>query len=176
MYMTRSAQRFDRADGARLDSSSIRKEGPLLVVQGTASSYERVYHYPDTGGPSTYKPRSTLLATLDAWVGLPVTASHWFVDDANVSDYSVGWCRKAWDGNDGWIWTEMAIWFDRAIRDIQTGSFTELSPGFESSDVYKPGRAPNGEAYDMFSEWFVPNHLALLLPNTARGGRDARLR
>lgn len=83
--------------------------------------------------------------------------------------------RETVDG-DEFITANLAVLSADALKEItDTKALTECSCGYDAEVINEPGITPDGRRYDSIQRNIRYNHVALLPPNTARAGVNARL-
>lgn len=166
-------KRFDLAAG-RIELGRARRDGGALVVDATPASYDTVFDYGDHG---EFRPRAEVTSpeSLATWEGLPLVVGHEWIAMANVSDRAIGYVRRAWDGNDGWLHAELVVVDGVAVADILSGDLAELSGGYSVDVVPERGKW-RGDAFEGIQRNIQMNHLGIGPRFWARAGTNAKVR
>lgn len=124
-----------------------------------------VYRPPE----EVFKPES--LASYDN-VDITIQHPEDFVDSGSFREVSVGHATSPGRKDEEYVVVDLLIKAQEAIDAISKGT-AELSAGYSSLYVYKPGIAPDGTPYEFIQVDILINHIALC--DFARAGHQARL-
>lgn len=170
-----------RTDRTGLGRPTIRPDGSMIVQGYIAREGIMEYGQPDGSVLREFVSASTLRATMDGLVGLPVTVEHpadqfgnpiW-VDPDNYADFAVGSVLAvSFDEEEKAILADLSIMRRDVIEAVREGK-VELSPGYDADVVRNDGNNDHG-VYNAQQTWRGYNHVAFV--DDARGGSTVRAR
>ena len=108
--------------------------------------------------------------------GMPITATHhaWINTEKEVRRLEVGNVKGVPRRNGPWLEADLVIRDKETIEKIESGNLQEVSAGFHAPVEASTGEY-EGEPYGYRFTQVRFNHITLLEPNMARGGRETRI-
>lgn len=169
--------RRDKSFRTDVHTDSFRQEsatGPM-VFTATPAPYNVVLVYAES---RDFRPRSEVTdsESLRSWEGLPIVIEHKDVTMTNLGEV-VGYVRRAWDGQRGWLEAEIIITDGKTAARIVNGELGSLSGGYTVDS--EPGAGTyEGVPYTETQRRIRMQHLAVgpASDTWARAGSEARVR
>lgn len=145
----KKVQRFDSVQvKAKIDEHGFLVDRPIVARIGL-----QVYKTP-FGERREFRPASEVFKadSLETFSGKPVTLGHVTVTPENAKDVVVGACAGAGIPNGIGVEVPLSIYDKRAIQNAQEKKAAELSVGYTSIDIDKPGWGNNATGEYFFDE------------------------
>ena len=145
----KAKQRFDSVCvKAHFDENGFLVDRPIVARIGL-----QIYHTP-FGERREFRPASEVFKpdSLETFAGKPVTIGHVTVTPDNASEVVVGSCAGAGIPNGIGVEVPLSIYAKRAIESAKSRDTAELSVGYTSEDIDKPGWGNNKTGEYFFLE------------------------
>lgn len=145
----RKVQRFDSVQvKAKIDENGFLVDRPIVARIGL-----QVYQTP-FGERREFRPASEVFKadSLETFSGKPITIGHVTVTPENAKDVVVGACAGAGVQNGIGVEVPLSIYDKRAIQSAKKKQTAELSVGYTSVDIDKPGWGNNATGEYFFDE------------------------
>lgn len=129
-------QRFDSVKvKAKIDGNGFLVDRPIVARIGL-----QVYQTPH-GERREFRPASEVFKTdaLESFVGKPITLGHVEVTPDNAKEVVVGACAGAGMRNGIGVEVPVSVYDKRAIAEAKAKRAAELSVGYSTVDIEKPG-------------------------------------
>lgn len=173
---TDAVQRFDRSTLGKFQRTSVGgarvparlSRTGILIYRNPDGSQRRELRLPD----EVFKADS--LKTLEDVPVVDITHHTAMVTPDTWKGAALGHV-KTWRQDGKFIEAELVIQDGPTLDDIESGSRTEISCGYECKLDWTPG-VWNGEPYDCIQRDIKYNHVALCPPNRGRAGPEVGLR
>lgn len=145
----KKVQRFDSVQvKAKIDENGFLVDRPIVARIGL-----QVYQTP-YGERREFRPASEVFKadSLETFSGKPITIGHVTVTPENAKDVVVGACAGAGVPNGIGVEVPLSIYDKRAIQSAKDKQTAELSVGYTSIDIDKPGWGNNSTGEYFFDE------------------------
>ncbi len=145
----KKVQRFDSVQvKAKIDEHGFLVDRPIVARIGL-----QIYKTP-FGERREFRPASEVFKadSLETFSGKPITLGHVTVTPENAKDVVVGACAGAGIQNGIGVEVPLSIYDKRAIQSAQEKKAAELSVGYTSIDIEKPGWGNNATGEYFFDE------------------------
>lgn len=122
---------------------------------------------------NVYRPASELSKpeTIASLNGIPFLLEHETFDpDETAPARQIGSAGTDAKWEAPYLTNSLTFTNTKAIQLLKSGAMKELSLGYYYDPVFKKGKAPNGQAYDVMMTNIVANHIALV--EEGRAGHD----
>lgn len=145
----KKVQRFDSVQvKAKIDEHGFLVDRPIVARIGL-----QIYKTP-YGERREFRPASEVFKadSLETFSGKPITIGHVTVTPENAKDVVVGACAGAGVPNGVGVEVPLSIYDKRAIQSAKKKQTAELSVGYTSIDIDKPGWGNNATGEYFFDE------------------------
>ena len=145
----KKVQRFDSVQvKAKIDEHGFLVDRPIVARIGL-----QIYKTP-FGERREFRPASEVFKadSLETFSGKPITIGHVTVTPENAKDVVVGACAGAGVPNGVGVEVPLSIYDKRAIQSAKKKQTAELSVGYTSVDIDKPGWGNNATGEYFFDE------------------------
>ena len=145
----KKVQRFDSVQvKAKIDEHGFLVDRPIVARIGL-----QVYQTP-FGERREFRPASEVFKadSLESFAGKPITLGHVTVTPENAKDVVVGACAGAGVQNGIGVEVPLNIYAESAIKSAKAKKTAELSVGYTSVDIDKPGYGSNETGEYIFEE------------------------
>lgn len=152
-------------------------EGWLRVWCRAARTGVQEYKQKDGSVRREYRPPEEVGSpkSLETFGMVPVTLEHppVLLDSKNTKDHQIGYSGSKVEFDGKFVSVALTVTDSDAIAAIKRGDKKEVSAGYKVEYDAKPGKTPDGEAYDGIQRDIVANHIAVVAKG--RAGSDVRL-
>lgn len=134
-------QRYDSVRvKAHFDENGFLVDNPIVARIGL-----QIYSTPDGGTRREFRPASEVFKpdSLASFQGKPVTLGHVVVNSKNAKDHVVGSCSGAGVPDGIGVQVPLVVYDDKAISKAKQKIAAELSVGYTSEDIERPGWGNN---------------------------------
>lgn len=140
-------QRFDVSKvKARFDENGFLVDTPIVARIGA-----QTYYKPDGSKRVEFRPASEVFCpeSLETYRGKPITLGHKMVNAKNAKDLVVGSCAGSGKRDGVGVSAPITVYDDYSINQAKKRIAAELSVGYSSVDIERPGWGNNatGEYY-----------------------------